>query len=49
MNRRQIDRVLLQYFVAVLIAIETEDIEELEYLYTLLPLVRILTFLRDLQ
>jgi hypothetical protein len=48
MNRRQIDRFLLQFVVAVVIAIETDDIEELEYLYTLLPLVRILTFLRDL-
>lgn len=45
---RTIDRILLEYAVAVLVAIATEDEEQIIYLHSLMPLMRVLRFLRDL-
>jgi hypothetical protein len=46
---RTIDRILLEYAVAVFVAITLEDEDELRYLHSLIPLMRILRFLRDIQ
>lgn len=46
---RTIDRILLEYTVAVFVAIAFEDEDELRYLHSLIPLMKILRFLRDLQ
>lgn len=46
---RAIDRILLEYTTAVFVAITLEDESELRYLHSLIPLMRILRFLRDLQ
>lgn len=46
---RTIDRILLEYTVAVLVAIATEDEEQIIYLHSLMPLMRVLRFLRDIQ
>ena len=44
---RVIDRIILEYIVAVLTALVLEDENELQHLHSLLPLMRILAFLRD--
>ncbi len=47
--RRIIDQILLEYAIAVLVAIALEDWDEISYLHSLIPQMRFLKFIRDLH